>query len=113
MKGHLLASGLSVAEYRVGESLKRVCPEGSDARRTNTVQRTNPVRYSAKYFGHKIHIDQNEKLVQYGVTHIVARDGYSGKIVSFMTLPVKNNIAIYEEVFRYSDAWSITFDLCA
>ena len=100
MKGHLSANGLNVAQYRVGESLKRVHPTGNEARRTNTVQRTNPVHYSANYFGHKLHIDQNEKLVMYGVTHIVARDGYSGKIVSFMTLPVKNNVAIYEEVFK-------------
>ena len=104
MKGHLSANGLNIAEYRVCESLKRVYPEGNEARRTNTVQRTNPVRYAANYFGHKLHIDQNEKLVSYGVTHIVthivARDGYSGKIVSFMTLPVKNNVAIYEEVFK-------------
>ena len=100
MKGHLSANGLNIAEYRVCESLKRVYLEGNEARRTNTVQRTNPVRYTANYFGHKLHIDQNKKLVAYGVTHIVARDGYSGKIVSFMTLPVKNNVAIYVEVFK-------------
>ena len=65
-----------------------------------TVNRLNPVRYSANYFGHKLHIDQNEKLVSFGVTHIVARDGYSGKIVGILTLPVKNNVAIYDGVYR-------------
>ena len=38
----------------------------------------------------------------FGVTHVIARDGYSGKIVGFMTMPIKNNLAIYESVFRYS-----------
>lgn len=52
------------------------------------------------YFGHKLHIDQNEKLVSIGVTHIVAWDGYSGKIVGFLTLPVKNNVVIYDGVYR-------------
>lgn len=26
---------------------------------------------------------------------------YSGKVVSFLTLPVKNYVAIYDEIFRY------------
>ena len=61
----------------------------------------NPFPYVARYFGEKVHIDQNEKLVRYGVTHICCVDGYSGKIVGFVTMPVKNNIEIYEHVFRY------------
>jgi len=32
----------------------------------------------------------------YGVTHIIAADGYSRKIAGFITLPVKNAIAIYD-----------------
>lgn len=50
--------------------------------------------------GHKLHLDQNEKLNMYGVTHILAIDGYSKKIVSHTTIPVKNNQTIYEEVYR-------------
>lgn len=50
--------------------------------------------------GHKIHIDQNEKLVMFGVTHILAVDGYSSKVVAHTTMPVKNNLRIYEEVYR-------------
>lgn len=37
------------------------------------------------------------------VWHVVARDGFSGKIVSYVTLPIKNNLAIYDEVFRYNN----------
>ena len=31
----------------------------------------NPIPYKADYPGHKLHIDQNEKLVMYEVCHIV------------------------------------------
>ncbi|CAG2250686.1 unnamed protein product [Mytilus edulis] len=41
----------------------------------------NPVPYQADHFGHKIHLDQNEKLVMFGVTHVIAVDGYSKSAV--------------------------------
>ncbi|KAF0023447.1 hypothetical protein F2P81_024077 [Scophthalmus maximus] len=53
-----------------------------------------------EYIGHKLHMDQNEKLVMFGVTHVLAVDGFSKKIVSHSTMPVKNNLIIYEEVYR-------------
>ena len=56
--------------------------------------------YSAEYFGQKLHIDQSEKLVMYGVTHIAAIDGYSGKLVGFISMPVKKNIEIYSNLYR-------------
>ena len=102
MKGHLLSKGLNVSEARISSSLQRVCPDGYQSRRTNTINPTNPVRYSANYYGHKLLVDQNEKLATYSVTHVLARDGYSGKIVSYLTLPVKN-VAIYDQVFKYDD----------
>ncbi|KAE8296624.1 hypothetical protein D5F01_LYC05385 [Larimichthys crocea] len=60
----------------------------------------NPVPYSAEYTGHKLHIDQNEKLVMFGVTHVLSVDGFSSKIISHSTMPVKNNLTIYQEVYR-------------
>ena len=45
----------------------------------------------ADYFEHKLHVDQNEKLLLYGVTHIVARDGYSGMITGYTTIAIKTN----------------------
>ena len=36
---------------------------------------------NAKYFGDKIHYDQNEKLGMLGVANVCAQDGFSGKIV--------------------------------
>ena len=45
--------------------------------------------YVASYYGHKLHLDQNEKVAMYGVTRIIAVDGYGRKVVDFITLPVK------------------------
>ena len=60
----------------------------------------NPQPYRAACFGEKLHIYQNEKLVMFGVTHICAVDGYSGKIVQFISMPVKNPVQIYQHLFR-------------
>jgi len=46
-------------------------------------------------------MDQNEKLVMFGVVHVLAVDGYSSKIVAWKSMPVKNNLTIYDTVFRY------------
>lgn len=36
----------------------------------------------------------------FGVTHVIAVDGYSYRVVGHATMPVKNNLTIYEEVYR-------------
>lgn len=46
-------------------------------------------------------MDQNEKLVHFGVTHVAAIDGYSSFIVGHVVMSVKNNVVIYEDLFRY------------
>ena len=60
----------------------------------------NPIPYRSEYFGEKLHLDQNEKLAMFGVTHVLAVDGYSRKIVGMVTMPVKNAIAIYHTLLR-------------
>ncbi len=60
----------------------------------------NPIPYQADYMGLKIHMDQNEKLAMFGVTHVVAIDSFSKKVVGHSTMPIKNNLVIYEDVFR-------------
>ncbi len=100
MTGLLASQGLRASEVLVGQSLSRVNPVYQHARRTATAKQINPVPYHADYFGHKLHIDQNEKLVMYGVTHVCAIDGYSGKIVGFISMPVKNNVEIYANLYR-------------
>ena len=100
MKGFLSSKGINIGESKVAESLQRVAPESYERRRQSTIDRTNPVPYHASAFGHKLHLDQNEKLIMFGVTHVVAVDGYSGMIVSSITIPIKNNKLIYEHLFR-------------
>ena len=60
----------------------------------------NPKVYKADYFGHKLHVDKNEKLVMYGVTHVVAGDGYSEMITGYTTMAIKNNLTICEKMIQ-------------
>ena len=54
--------------------------------------------------GHKLQMDQAEKLAmyQYGLAEVSECDGYSRKTVAFETMSVKNNVLIYEYIYRYS-----------
>ena len=103
MKGYLASKGVNVGEHSIASSLRRVAPISYERRRHDLIDRTNPIPYEAHYFGHKIHLDQNEKLVMFGTTHVIAVDGYSGKIVGHSTMPVKNNLLIYRDVYRYHE----------
>ena len=100
MKGYLASQVLHLREHRIGSSLSRVNPQSHDRHRHNAIDRSNLKPYIANYFGHKIHLDQNEKLIHFGVTHIIAVDGYSCMIVPHATMPIKNNLIIYENVCR-------------
>ena len=88
---------VAIAEKRVGAALSMVSPWYTAQRR----RAVNPIPYRADYFGHKLHIDQNEKLVMYGVTHVAAIDGHSRFVVAGTTMPVKNNLTIYREIYKY------------
>ena len=104
--------GLSVGQNRVGNVLVIACPRNHQQRREGTFRQVNPIPYRADYFGHKMHFDQNEKLVMYGVTHVVAIDGHSRFIAGAYTMPVKNNLVIYEEVFRYVSGMNKLCRIC-
>ena len=65
----------------MGQSLSRVNPDNHERRKNRTERQTN-------HFGHKVHIDQNEKLILFGITHVCAIDGYSGMMVAFATFPI-------------------------
>lgn len=62
----------------------------------------NPIPYRASYYGQKLHLDQNKKLVRYGISHVRCHSCacYSRRIVDFITLPIKNSIAMYDLLFR-------------
>ena len=100
MTGLLSSQGFHINQQRVRESLCRVSPVYQDARRQDTARQTNPAPYKADYVGHKLHVDQNQKVVMYGVTHVAAVDGYSGIIVGFVSMPIKNNVEIYSNLYR-------------
>lgn len=89
-----------MSEKRIGKALSRVSSSYHTQRTNNAHAQINPVPYKADYFGQKIHIDQNEKLVMFGCTHICAVDGRSGMIVGFISMAIKNNILIYKDLFR-------------
>ncbi|KAK9519996.1 hypothetical protein VZT92_022683 [Zoarces viviparus] len=99
MTGYLAAAGVTASKGRVGAVLRDIHPPYHQARCQGATN-LNPVPYHAGYVGHKIHIDQNEKLVMFGVTHVLAIDGFSSKIVGQATMPIKNNLTIYDEVYR-------------
>ena len=100
MTGLIRSQGVVVGEQRVRTALHRASPAYCAARQQYSYRQLNPTKYYAQYFGHKMHLDQNEKLNDYGVTHVAASDGYSGKLLGVISLPVKNNILIYENLFR-------------
>ncbi len=67
MTGFLASQGFRVSQNRVGLALQRV----HHSCRRNTVHRqVNPIPYTATYCGEKLHIDQNVKLIMYGVTRV-------------------------------------------
>ena len=96
----LRSMGVSIPERKVGNALKKICPSTQAKRCMQAGRSFYPKVYKADYFGHKLRVDQNEKLVMYGVTHAVARDGYSGRITGYTTMAIKNNLTIYEKMFR-------------
>jgi len=105
MKGLLAAKGVKTGQRQISAVLPAINPTYHHARQTRTARQINPTPYHASYFGHKLHVDQNEKLVMFGVTHICAIDGYSGKVFGFASMPVKNNTL--ESTSIYSGMFSL------
>ena len=90
---------IHVSQARVRGSLQHGSPIQYASRSRDAIALLNPLPYRATYFGEKLHLDQNEKCVMFGVTHVVAVDGYSRKIVGFIIIPKKNPILIYDLLF--------------
>ena len=83
------AKGINVGETKIGKILGEINPEAQIKRQNVAGCSLNPKVYNAEYFGHKVHYDQNEKLGMFGVVHVCARDGFSGKIVGYATMARK------------------------
>ena len=88
MKGFLARGGIRAGQRQIAAVLPYANPDYHRKRQTSSAKLLNPIPYHASYFGHKVHIDQNEKLVIYGVTHVCEIDGYSSKIVGFASICV-------------------------
>ena len=84
MTGLLRSKGIYVSEGKVRQSLKRLDPAYHQIRHETAGRLLNPKCYNADYFGHEVHLDRNEKLKVFGVTHEMTRDGYA--------MPVKGNL---------------------
>ena len=93
--------GVPVGQNRIGKALSRVAPHYHQRRKSNIARMANPIPYRANYFCHKPHLDQNEKLEMYAVTHVAAIDGHSRFVVTGATMSRKNNIKIYQDVYGY------------
>lgn len=61
MIGHLQARGIRIQQHRVRESMRRVDPEGTVARRLHTICRR---RYAVAAPRSLYHIDGNHKLIR-------------------------------------------------
>ena len=94
MTGLLRSKGICVSKGKASQSLKRLDPSSHQIRHEIAGRSLNPKCYNADYF-------QDEKLKMFGVTHVMARDGYSGMTVAFSTMPVKNKLIIYDEIYSY------------
>ena len=101
LKGYIQGSkNIRISERRLRRLMPIISRNGHSSRQMSAYELRNPSIYVARYFGHKLHMDQNEKLSVFGVTCVIARDGYSGMIVASAVMPKKNNILIYEHVYR-------------
>ena len=101
MTGLLRSRGFRIGERATRNGLIWTTPIYHSQRRCGTERLRNPAPYFAEYAGHKLHMDQNEKLTEFGLTHYFVSDGYSGKIVEAASMAVKNNVVIYDQIFRY------------
>ena len=83
MTGHIRHStGLYLGVNKVGQALKRANPEQHHEQQTLSTRHLNPVPYYAEYFGHRLHLDHNENLIQHSMTEVIAVDGYRSFITA-------------------------------
>ena len=100
LKAYLKSTGVVISSKRLSGLQKLVSPLDAEGRRRRAKASFNPERYFVRSFGHKLHVDQNEKLVDFGVVHVAGIDGYSRYIVAACTMPVKNNLTIYSHILK-------------
>jgi len=82
VKGALAAEGIHASQRRIGKHLRQIHPQNHIRRALNVHRQLNPGKYRAPYFGYNLHLDQNEKLVDYGCVVVLAVDGFSNYLVA-------------------------------
>ncbi|KAL1252312.1 hypothetical protein QQF64_020108 [Cirrhinus molitorella] len=102
MTGYLAAQGVYASEVRVGRTLAQMHEPYHQAR-CQGARNLNPVPYNAEYVGHKLHMDQNEKLCK-GIPTLLARDGCKARI-SEQLLPSASDAA---DLYRQEMGHSLT-----
>ena len=85
--------GQTLSKLRVRRSLHRVDPAGIVMRTKDRARRMERRPNIAPHFGFTWSIDQNEKLIDYGVCFYMGIDSYSRFITFFGCSPVKNAIS--------------------
>ena len=99
MAGYLRQKlGTAIGQNRVRAALAKVHPSNHRKRQNKSERQANPIPYRTDYFGHKLHLDQDKKLVMYGVTHAVTIDRHSHFAAS--TSPIESNILVYDQIYR-------------
>ena len=63
LTGYLRSKGTSIPENTAAKVMKKICPYHASERHFKAVRNLNPKPYHVDYFGKKLHVDQNEKLV--------------------------------------------------
>uniref|UniRef100_A0A914WD87 Integrase catalytic domain-containing protein n=1 Tax=Plectus sambesii TaxID=2011161 RepID=A0A914WD87_9BILA len=99
MQGYLRSKGVQAKQSRISAAQAVVSPPYMENRRRDTQNQLNPQPYRALHFGYNLHMDQNEKCVEYGIVFVIAVDGKSSLIVRGSVMPRKNNITIYKHVY--------------
>uniref|UniRef100_A0A914X0N6 Integrase core domain-containing protein n=1 Tax=Plectus sambesii TaxID=2011161 RepID=A0A914X0N6_9BILA len=102
MKSWLQLNGVNASSERIRLAQAVVAPAYHANRRRQTDRQVNPQSYRAPYFGYNLHVDQNEKLAEFGIVFVMAADGRSALITRGAVMPRKNNITIYDLVYAAS-----------
>ena len=105
VKGYMASCGMTAGDKCIGRALSVVSPMYQVQRNSNTARQTNPFPYHADYFGHKLHMDHNEKLtIMYGLTEVSAYELAEVERLWLLQqlIPVKSNVLICEQIYRYS-----------
>ena len=63
LQGYLRTKSVNISVKNINKILKESNPTAFTARKSDTLNKTNPTPYLSPSFGYKGHIDQNEKLV--------------------------------------------------